>query len=207
MRCKLFISIIMIFYAVSAAWAADPVDKQPVFSQGIIFNSQIPLSLVSSYEGGIGYKLANLRLGDLFFNLRFLLSLQIVDGFNDYQTKLGATIELPLFKPGWLNPYGGLVLEGGVDRLLSPLVDVTTFVYSAKLLLGIEILILDYLSIFAEYALSLDFTTEVDSTSGVPVTTTSWQIASGVGNSASIGIILYFRPVLEKKAGPGDDEK
>jgi hypothetical protein len=190
----------LILFSAIVARAEGDEGKEPVLAQGIIFNSQIPLNFISSYEGGIGYKLANLRLGNIYFNLRFLLSLEITDGFDDFQTKIGASIELPFLKPSWLNPYCGLVLEGGIDRLRSSLVDLTNIVYSIKALLGIEFFVLDYLSIFAEYALSLDMTTEIDYGSGSPVTTTSWQIASGVGNSASIGIILYFRPVFEKRA-------
>lgn len=61
--------------------------------------------------------------------------------------------------------------------------------FSLAALAGVEVFILDFLSVFAEYAIGADFTNTKDFQTGQ--STFDYLISTGMGNNAKLGIVIY----------------
>ena len=69
---------------------------------------------------------------------------------------------------------------------------------SLGMLLGIEVFLTDYLSFFAEYALTLAYTNSfLSSSSADDETITNLTLLTDLGNSGKIGIVIYFEPAVK----------
>ncbi len=166
------------------AKAADPPAKaagRPL-DLGIIFNINNPLQNLESYQGGLGIKA---MFGE--HAVRTLVNISFDSTAGSFAVNLGAAYEYHLF-PEPVSPYLGLAAKAGYMRQDS---NVAVVPISAGAVLGAEIFILDFLSVFAEYEVSFSASWLTDLTSSV--TTTNYWLSTGLGNDGKIGIVLYFQ--------------
>ncbi len=155
---------------------------------GIIFDMDTPLHGLESYQGGLGARLSFYPSA-----VRALVDLQYTSTSGSLAVNLGAVYEYH-FLPSPVSPYVGLSLGIGYlqqqpTALLVPL--------SAGVVVGAEVYVLDYLSVFAEYGISLDYTQVTDLQA--QSTSTSWTVGTGMGNGGMIGVTLYFTPSSRKE--------
>ena len=211
MRKKVVLIVIIIFcMGFSYLYSQDKVESSelPVIEEksipgwGFIFNTNNLLLDIESYQAGVGIKVLRddnvaLRLlGDLFYSY----------SANSFSATLGVTYEKH-FKPGRLSPYWGGFLEAGYIGQKSEGINSenwtmnNTFPVSVGAVLGAEFFIMEFLSVFAEYSLSIDSLITSTSTSvDGDVTKTdpelNFSIDSGIGNSSSLGIVIYLDDVI-----------
>lgn len=170
--------------------AADFVE-----SIGLIFNTADILFEMESFRGGVGAEFGFER-----FLVRGWLDLFIHTGFNPFAFTVGGAFKKQIF-PGRVSPYGGGYLEIGFSHLRTGTDDANwTRVNSLPItiggMLGVEVFVLDFLSLFVEYDLSLELkylNTRI-STAGEETVTQQWDYTFdvGLGNSARIGIVIYL---------------
>jgi len=189
------------------------IEEKAITQWGFIFNTNNLLLDIESYQAGVGFKVLRdnnvaLRLlGDIFYSYNA----------NTFSATLGVTYEKH-FKPGRLSPYWGGFLEAGYMGQKSEGINSdnwtmnNTVPVSLGAVLGAEFFIMEFLSIFAEYSLSIDGLITSTSTSvDGDVTKTdpelNFSIDSGIGNSSSLGIVIYLDDVItfEKKTDTNEE--
>jgi hypothetical protein len=155
----------------SLSAAKGPVDL------GIIFSSNDLLLGLQNYEGGLGAK-----IGWGKWSVRGLFDVNA----SQSSQALGVTLEYYIL-PGPISPYfGGLIGAGYLTQT-----NVTSVLsFSVGAVAGVEVFILDFLSVFAEYALTANFSNTTDPTTSQ--STFDYNISTGMGNNARLGIVIYF---------------
>lgn len=148
---------------------------------GVIFNTSDLLLDLESYQAGLGAKIG---WGDLC--LRGLFDFTVNGSSQSFALNVGAAFEYHLI-PGPISPYVGASAGGGY-MTQSNITSAATFSLGA--LAGVEVFIMDFLSVFAEYALEADFTNTTDLQSSQK--TFDYLINTKMGNNAKLGIVIYF---------------
>ena len=187
---------------VAAEDAAEPLPSEqtpgPAALLGFIFNTNSLLLNLESYKGGLG---GMLRYPDSSF--RVLVDLSHASGINTLGVGVGVVYQKPFFS-GRVEPYWGLMLDAGFERektIIDPddydQIDVLTA--SAGGVLGAEIFLFDFISLFGEYQLALDVsrTAIAQSVGGTVTESSTFNYAVGIalGNNASIGVVIYLKPL------------
>ena len=157
------------------------------FTPGIIFNTSNLLMDISGYQSGFGMKFRSEH-----FSLRTLLSLGYDSSTEVLDTTVGVALEKPFFT-GRVTPFWGFSVEGGYVEDEGETFDSTTLTGKFSALLGVEVYILEFLSVFAEYELGASVSrVEVDQDAGGGSDSTNHAFGTGLGNDASIGIVIYL---------------
>jgi hypothetical protein len=179
-------------------------EDEDVFSQnakkaGIIFNVSNILLDVESYQGGIGFK--------WFFKDTLAYRGSFDFGYSDSSSALHITLGNTLeyhFVLGRVSPYVGAFLNFGYTRYeeefdSSSWSKVKSIPISAGPVLGVEVSIFQFLTIFAEYRLSFEYnhTTvyQYVDTSESQEKESSFNVSTGLGNDAKIGVVVYFNRI------------
>ncbi len=158
---------------------------------------------LESYQGGLGFK-----VGTDKWTYRLGLDMMVRDLFNPYSLSLSLALEKHLL-PGAVSPYLGGYLKAGISSLKDEIDSAnwqrtTVFPLSTGALLGIELFVFDFLSLFVEYDLAATFSTTVTTTSvgGVKDSQNSYDFALdlGLGNQSRLGIVIYFARRPARKA-------
>lgn len=174
--------------------ATSPVQKldipQGSCDFGLIFNTSSILLGLESYQGGLGLKVGRDRM-----SFRGLFALVLNGASDAYSLNPGAAIQYYLITGSRIAPYIGGSATGGYMRPDN----VTSIVLmSVGALAGVEVFLFDFLSVFAEYAITADFTLSTD----IPTsqTTFDYLVDAGLGNDSKLGIVIYFvRAAARKK--------
>jgi len=164
---------------------------------GVIFNTGDILLDLESYQGGVGAKIG---LGP--YVLRPMADILLNTDFNPFSLTLGAVLEKHIL-PGPVSLYWGPSAEMGVT-ILNNRFDadnwtqtITWELLSAGCVAGIELFILESLSVFVEYslALTLGLNTTRTSVAGSVSSNTefSYKLDLGLGNQTMLGLVFYFK--------------
>ena len=176
--------------------AGDKLGELP-FVPGIIFNTSNLLMDIDSYQGGFGGKL-------LFpdYALRLMVNLGYHTTPTDrIELASGVVFEKQIFMNGRVNPYAGVLTEIGFsyDRWEADSDNWTrlkTLTAGVGGILGVEVFILDYLSVFAEYELSarLGWTAKSQNLGGIASDSSklNYEVVTGLGNRSFIGVVVYL---------------
>jgi hypothetical protein len=148
---------------------------------GLLFNVPSLLGEPESYQGGIGLKFGS---GQVFY--RASLDLMYNDAASSFQTSGSFALEYHLFT-GPVSPYIGGILAAGWARQEAV---TSMFPLSAGAIGGVEVFLLDCLSVYMEYTLQGTFTLVQD------LQTQAWSNSflfdTKLGNGARLGIVVYF---------------
>lgn len=178
----------------------------PASTVGFIFTTSDLLLDIDAYRGGFGLKL---RYPDAV--LRPHITFGYASTHANLEIAAGVTYEKPFF-PGRVVPYWGL-LASVLFRSERSEVDAENYTQvrgltgSAGAVLGAEVFVLDFFSVFADYQLALDlaYSAVAQSVDGTVTESTrmNYAFGAGLGNDASIGLVVYLRPVgmLESCSG------
>jgi hypothetical protein len=207
-RICLIVLLVISPVAVAAQDSAPPAAQSPARASspllGVIFNANSLLMEIAPYEGGVG---AKLRFDG--YSLRASLQFELGSANDALDIGLGLAYERPMSSER-IAPYWGAAFRSSYSRDRSQ-ADEANYSQTAVLgataaaLLGIEIEIAHFLSVFAEYQLGFEIarTTIRQSIGGSIDETarTNYQLSLGLGNDASIGVVIY----LGVSGGTGDD--
>ncbi len=176
---------------------------------GLIFNTSNLLLDLNAYQGGVAGSPYRAGIGAKFdfssFALRGLFSFRLENANtdnddNNVDLTLGVSAQLPFFH-GRVTPYWGGFVDGTRAKEIrgsETTVETTTTVIGGALgpFVGAEFFILEYLSVFAEYALAFEMTrTTVITDTGDDTDeeqTTNYRIGTRLGNAGSLGIVIYL---------------
>lgn len=174
------------------ALAGDRVLKPAAgqYDLGLVFNTGNILLGPESYLGGFGAKAG---FGELA--VRGTFDLVLNGASQSFAVNLGAALEKH-FLEGPISPYFGGAVEVGYMRQAA-----TTAVFPLSVggLVGVEVFVFDFLSVFVEYTLAADLTITTDLAS--TTTTFDYLIDARMGNDAKLGIVVYLQ-----RAAPGKKE-
>jgi len=157
------------------------------YDLGMIFDTGDLLLGLESYQGGLG---ACLGWGNLAF--RGLLDLTLNGSSQVYAVGMGVAAAYHIL-PAPISPYvggtigGGYVYQGNVSSAVT---------FSLGVIAGVEAYILDFLSVFAEYAVTAELTHTTDLLSAQR--TLDYLVTTKMGNNAKLGIVIYFMRWGEK---------
>ena len=186
----------MVFLGAIAANAETPKpenSKKPITLKapddlGFIFNTGNILLDLESYQAGLGAKLGWDKL-----YIRALFDLVANGGSHSFLLNTGATVEYHLI-PEPLSFYVGGSLVTGYMRQ-------SNFIASTHLsvsaIAGIEYFPFDFISVFAEYAITADFTFSKDLQT--LQNTFDYLIDTRMGNDSKLGIVFHIMRALKKK--------
>ncbi len=183
------------FWAAGTDGAARLRPAEGNYDFGLVVNAKNLLGDLDSYEGGIGAKISTGRVV-----LRGAVDLLVNTDFNPFSVTLAATFEKH-FLPGRISPYWGIFGELGYTRIKTESGPVdwilqTTFPFTLGGLLGVEIFVFDFLSLFVEYGLPLTLGIDTTKTSVAGSVTSSskfiYKLDAGLANRSMIGIVIYF---------------
>jgi len=173
----------------------DAADRPTV---GFIFNTSNLLLDIDAYQGGFGAKFRYPESA-----LRALVTLGYASTNSNLEVGAGVTYERPFFT-GRVVPYWGLlaaaVVQGErVEVDEDNYTQTRVITGSAGAVLGAEVFIFDFLSVFGEYQLAFDVAhTAISQSVDGTVTdssSTNYAFGAGLGNNASIGLVVYLRPL------------
>ncbi len=173
--------------------APSPVQKldiaQGSCDLGLIFNSSSILLDLESYQAGIGLKIGRDKV-----SFRGLFDLVLNGASDSFSLNAGAGIQYYLLPGSSVAPYIGGSVGGGYMKQGDAL---SLVVLSVGALGGVEVFLFDFLSVFAEYAITADFTLSTD----IPTsqTTFDYLVDTGMGNKSKLGIVIYFMRAMKKK--------
>jgi len=165
-------------------------------SLGLIFNTANILLEPESFRGGLG-----LEMGFERYTVRGWVDLFAYTEFNPFSVTLGAAVKKS-FLPGRVAPYLGAFLESGFSQIRSGIdadnwTRVDTLPLTVGGLLGVEVFLLDFVSLFVEYdlAFQLYYTNTTVSIAGSQTATGSWEytLDLGMGNNSRIGFVIYLK--------------
>ena len=175
---------------------AGEQEKKPM-NAGLIFNLNESLFGFESYQGGLG-----LKLGRNNVDVRLLVDLFYSNSINSFSGDFGLGLEYHLKKAS-ISPYLGFSAGLGYSSQKEEVDEDYTLIKNVAVygtpLFGVEIFLLDFLSVFVEYGMKFEHnktTTEqktADETTSEEIK--SLVIDSGLGNNAKIGIVVYFSRV------------
>jgi len=206
---KNILIILLILITIIPIYAGENQDKQDQDNEavfGFIFSTQNLLFDIGSYQGGIGLKLKNFDLEAFMFDFRGLIGFLMVN--LDYlELSLGIALEFHFIQDR-ISPYWGIFLNCGLSRFRNE-VDSDNWneeiimSISTGPILGVEVFILENLSVFAEYNISCEFFNEFETVSTAGNETKNERfdlyIDTLLGNSSKLGIVIYINPVVEIK--------
>ena len=213
LRVALFLLMVLLLTPV---FAQEPVasEDEPLTHRdapswatvGFIFNTPNLLLDVDAYQGGFG-----LAYRSPLATLRLLALLGFESGTGTFEARFGATYTQPFFT-GRVSPYWGFLAEVGFESERSEADEYNytrAMVRNAKAggVLGVEMLIFDFLSVFAEYQLALGTARTMieQRVEGELQESSARHVALGVGmgNNGSVGIVIYLRPlgILDSERG------
>jgi hypothetical protein len=162
---------------------------------GIIFNTDSLLLDYESYQGGIGAKLYD---GPLAYRLTTDLYLSTISESRAITLGLGAEYH---FSNGRVSPYAGGYVLGSFAKARDEATsqswtETRTIDMGFGGILGVELFVTRFLSLFAEYDLGLTYssvsTTESIAGQRNTTQTADWTLDLGVGNESKIGIVIYL---------------
>ena len=148
---------------------------------GAIFNTNNLLFGLESYQAGIGVKIGWRKLC-----LRGLFDFTINGSSQSYAVDIGTTVEYH-FIPGPVSPYVGASVSFGYMTQSNVTSAITC---SLGAVAGIELFIFDFFSVFAEYEVAADLIDTTDFQTSQ--STFDYLINTRMGNSASLGVVIYF---------------
>ena len=206
MEKKIFIVLFIFFLFTNIAFSEDidaPTDVPAASHSAFIFNTNNLLLDLDSYQGGVGFKL----LLDNQYAFRFLIDGYYSNSLNTFSFTLGTAFEGHFTPYDMISPYWGAFIDGGylTQSVITDNENWTTdksIPFSIGAILGVEVFIFEYLSVFAEYNLIGKFLVEISefSENGTITTTEpaySSEIDTSIGNNSSIGITIYLDDVVE----------
>ena len=170
---------------------------------GLIFNINDILLDIESYQGGLGVK----HFVNDKFAYRGSLDFSYADSSDTLIFNLGNSIEYHPIK-GRVSPYFGGLVDVGLIRYKTETdadnwTKVTTIPISAGPIFGVEVYVLNFLSLFAEYSMTVSYTTTItqQSVAGTVTEDTDSDFGTeiGIGNNSKIGIVLYFYDIKRKE--------
>jgi hypothetical protein len=150
---------------------------------------------VESYQGGLGAKFGLRRLA-----LRTFLDLELAPTAEAYAIGAGVALEKH-FLPGPVSPYWGGVVQLGFSSLTTTIDSQNwdqDLIVPLRLgaILGVELFILEFLSIYVEYEAALVPTLTVSRSSVGGVVSSDSQLdislQTGLGNQSMIGVVIYL---------------
>ena len=160
--------------------SADAQSTPPI-DVGLIVNSKDLFLNLDSYQGGIGAKISWGSLG-----FRCLLDFLVNGSDESFALNAGVAVEYHLGAER-LSPYVGGFFAAGYMQQASVL---TAVPLSFGALAGVEIFLVDFISVFVEYNIAVDVTF-MQNPVGTP-TTTTYLIEPRLGNNSEIGITIYL---------------
>ncbi len=191
---SLAITVLSFYIAVPRVSAASPapgvspkVSPDPT-DVGIIFSSSDILLDLDNYQGGFGVK-----IGSGSFYLRGTLDFLLSSASSSFSVNAGATGEYHL-APGPVSPYLGAYAQVGYSLQENV---IWTVPLSVGGVAGVEVSILDFISVFAEYCLAADFTFTTDLETSK--TTFDYLVDTRLGNGSKLGIVVYLTRFPVKK--------
>jgi hypothetical protein len=164
---------------------------------GIIFNVDDILFDFESYQGGVGLMISGDKLA-----YRLLVDFFASTQSDSFDVTVGGVVERHIGS-GRVEPYLGGYLTCGYGRAEGG--SVTTIPVPATVggLFGVELHLLRFFSIFAEYDLSVTMSySKVDAGAAGSVETTDWTAQIGTGNQSKIGMVFYFQQGRDLKLEP-----
>jgi hypothetical protein len=170
----------------------EPTQKlalpQGPYDIGVIFNTSNILLGLESYQAGLGAKIGR---GDMA--IRGVLDIVLNGSSGSFSAKAGAAYQY-YPTPGTIRPYlGGSLALGFMHQ--RDVISMGTL--SIAPIAGIELFPLDFLSVFAEYAVTLDLSLSKDLTTSL--TSFDYLLDTGLGNNSRIGIVIYLMRAGKKK--------
>jgi hypothetical protein len=194
----LFVSAVALIAAVSVEAQTTPATpEQKSAVPGFIFNTSNLLLDLESYQGGVGIKLIYPE-----YALRASAGGSYTGTTGQLDFNLGLTYEKPLFT-GRVSPYWAINSIFAYSQERSEIdpdnwMKLKGFSAGVGGVLGVELFILDFLSIFAEYELSASvawsFTSRSLDGTVSESSSTNFNAATGLGNSGSLGLVVYLKP-------------
>ncbi len=156
---------------------------------GLIFNTGDLLLGLESYQAGVG-----LKIGSDALAFRVLLDIFYSNSKSSFSTDLGVCLEWHFLQQPVSPYFGGFMSLGFATQSFD-----TTVLYnvpiSAGPVFGVELMIFDFFSIFAEY--ELKFSLDLNTTKGALTSDTNYTfiLNTAIGNGAKLGVIFYFSRV------------
>ncbi len=197
----------LIFPAIIFAEEKSKISKifsiEETSNTGLIFNINDILLDIESYQGGLGVK----HFVNDKYAYRGSLDFFYADSSNTLILNLGNSIEYHPIK-GRVSPYIGGLLDVGLIRYkietdADNWTKVTTIPISAGPILGVEVFVLKFLSLFAEYSMTVSYTTTITQQSAAGTVTkntdSDFGTEIGIGNNSKIGVVLYFYDIERKE--------
>ncbi len=203
----LFVLLGMLIYP-TIIFAEEQTKVSKIFSieetnnTGLIFNINDILLDIESYQGGLGVKhFLNDKIA-----YRGSLDFSYTDSSDTLILNLGNSIEYHPIK-GRVSPYVGGLLDIGLIQYKTETdadnwTKVTTIPLSVGPIFGVEVYMFSFLSLFAEYSVTVSYTTTITqlSVAGTVTEDTDSDFGTeiGIGNNSKIGIVLYFYDIKRK---------
>jgi len=191
---KKFIILLCLLIFLSPILFSQENEVQEPPPIGIIFNVGNILEGIDSYQGGLGIKTTRDTL-----SWRFLVDLYYDYDAELFSTALGITREYHLFVDR-ISPYIGWFISTGFSYNDNQILDQTELNVPVDFgaLFGLEWYLNEFLSIFAEYSVSLEYSyTSTKSEIYENQEETSLIINSGLGNKGKIGLTIYLKDMIE----------
>lgn len=205
--------LVLILFLCQTIFAEEGAKKNKTIIPGFIFNTESIFIDLESYQAGIGLKMRDFIYNEkIKCNLRSLLFLSFNHFFNDYSVKFGLAAEFPLIRDQRLVPYWGLFADVEYSYLFVETSE-TTSIAETRIpvsfggMVGAELFLIEYVSLFAEYNLVgylLNTIIEVTDPA-IPeeeagaTSSMDFKLRTEIGNKGMIGIVIYFKPVKFKK--------
>jgi hypothetical protein len=202
MKCtRGLVLCILLLVLTSTAWAqkssiwTGPRPRAGSVDLGMIVNAPDILLDIEGYQGGVGIK-----AGLQGFVLRGMLDILVNTGFSPVSVSLQGAFEKHFWLPP-VSPYWGGLAEVGFTSLTNRVdednwTQYTVVPVSLGAVAGIEIFLFEFLSVFVEYELRVEFAGTVTKSSVAGTLTSdtdfSYKLDLGLGNSSMIGIVIYF---------------
>ncbi len=182
--------VVLLWLSSTTAHAQGPLSALRQNDVGLIFNTDSILFDLESYQGGVGVELSGDKMAyRLLFDFFYSTESDALD------VSLGAAVERRL-ATGRVTPYAGGSLTLGYGKADDGEVKTVSVPVTVGGLFGVEVYLLRFLSIFAEYDLSvtMKYDRTESSVGGLESsdTTVDWSVQLGPGNQSKIGVVFYF---------------
>ena len=182
-----------------AAHESDFADRlfvqEGLHDRGLIFNATNLLLGIESYQGGLGFKMRRDMLA-----IRGVLDMAVSSTSSTWAVYPGVVLEVHSID-GPVSPYAGGGFDLGIfaerdETTADTWEQVMTYVIETYAVVGIELFLFDFLSVFAEYSIGAEVVhaQTTTSTAGTITNNQTTDVGSSidVGNDARIGIVLYY---------------
>ena len=195
-RWIVVVFIIVLLSTAASVYSQDPLAQGGKRTIGLIFNAPSILLEIESYQAGMGLKL---WAGNFAF--RFLGDFFGSNSSDTFSFDVGVAAEYHLLD-GRVSPYVGGFVSSGLTSQTTTVdddnwVQATTVPITGGAIFGAEFYLFEFLSLFAEYNLAIDFLITNTDTSVLGTVTTdssnSFVFDAGVGNNSKIGIVIYLK--------------